>query len=98
MKTQATHTKANTLGPFLTLILLSSPERGRAASEELRSSTGEVPVFGYTHLTTREGAFNESMPAPRPPLILGPMLTLILTVRSQPQGSEDRSTQSDLNS
>ena len=89
MKTQTTYAKAPTLGPFLTLILLSSPERGRAASEQLRSSTDEVPAVGYNHLVAREEALNESKPASRPPLTLGPMLTLILTSRrSQPLAGE----------
>ena len=95
MKTQTTYTRGKTLGPFLTLILLSSPERSRAAREELRSWTGEVPVAGYAHLTTREEAFNPSKPASRPPLTLGPMLTLILTVaRSQPQAGEGNQARS----
>jgi hypothetical protein len=88
MKTQTTYAKAPTLGPFLTLILLSSPERGTAASEQLRSST-DVPAVGYNHLVAREEALNESKPASRPPLTLGPMLTLILTSRrSQPLAGE----------
>ncbi|MGB8885745.1 MAG: hypothetical protein WCC87_03430 [Candidatus Korobacteraceae bacterium] len=86
MKTQTTYTKATTLGPFLSLILLSSARRGRAASEKLRSSTSEVPAVACDRLVAREEAFNESKPASRPPLNVGPMLTLILTVgRSQPQ-------------
>ena len=83
MKTQTTYTKAMTLGPFLTLILLSSSRRGRAASEALRAASAAGSTSDYAHLATREEAFNQSQATP---LTVGPFLTLILTSgRSQPQ-------------
>jgi hypothetical protein len=85
MKTQTAYTKAMTLGPFLTLILLSSGRRGRAASETLRSSSGDFPAVDYAHLATPEEALNQSKSGPS---TVGPFLTLILTSgRSQPQAS-----------
>jgi hypothetical protein len=86
MKSQTTYTKAMTLGPFLTLILLSSPKRTKATNDALQSVSGAVPTFAYTTLTKREEVFNEAKPTPTSPLTLGPILTLILTVgRSQSQ-------------
>jgi hypothetical protein len=88
MKSQATYTRAMTLGPFLTLILLSSPRRGRAASEALRSSSSEVPAGGYARLDMRAKGFNPTKPAP---LTAGPFLTLILTSgQSQSRADERR--------
>ena len=87
MQSRTTYTRAKTLGPFLTLILLSSPERGRASGEALRSAPAEAPTSNYIPVAGREEAVHETKPAPRPPLKLGPILTLILTVgRSQPEG------------
>jgi len=80
MKSQMTYTRAKTLGPFLTLILLASPERGRASSEALRSAPAEGSTSDYVPFATREETSCETKPAPRPPLKLGPILTLILTV------------------
>jgi hypothetical protein len=87
MQSQTTYTRAKTLGPFLTLILLSSPERGRASSEVLRSAPAEGLTSDYVPDATREEPFYETKPAPRPPLKLGPVLTLILTLgRSRSEG------------
>ncbi len=86
MQSQTTYTRAKTLGPFLTLILLSSPERGSALSKALRSASAEGPTSDHVSFAAREEAFREAEPAPRP-LKLGPMLTLILTAeRRQPEG------------
>ena len=80
MKTQTTYPKAKTLGSFLTLILLSSSQRGRASSEALRSAPAQGSISDHAPFATREEAFHLTKPAPRPPLKLGPILTLILTV------------------
>lgn len=80
MQSQTTYTRAKTLGPFLTLILLSSPERGRASSEALRSAPAEGSTSDQVPFATREEEFHETNPAPRQPLKLGPILTLILTL------------------
>jgi hypothetical protein len=80
MKPQMIYTRAKTLGPFLTLILLSSSRRRRASSEALRSASAEVPTSDYVPFAKREETFCDAKPTPRPPLKLGPILTLILTV------------------
>jgi len=82
MKPQMIYTRAKTVGPFLTLILLSS--RRDEATSEVPHSSAEGPSSYHTDFVTREEASSETKPAPRPPLRLGPILTLILTVgRSQ---------------
>ena len=82
MQSQTTYTRAKTLGPFLTLILLASPERGRTASEALQSASVGSSTSSYTPFATREETFYGGKPAAR---TLGPLLTLILTVgRSRP--------------
>jgi len=80
MQSQTTYTRAKTLGPFLTLILLASPERGRASGEALRPASAEGSTSDYVPVATREETFHETKPAPRPPLKLGPILTLIMTL------------------
>ena len=50
MQSQTTFTRAKTLGPFLTLILLSSPRRDRAGSEILRPASAEGSTPDYTPL------------------------------------------------
>ena len=86
MRPQITYTKAMQLGPFLTLILLSSSRRGRAISETLRLLSDELPALACDSLGRREEVFNQSEPAPRSAVTMGPLLTLILTSgRSQPQ-------------
>jgi len=86
MQSQTTNTRAKTLGPFLTLILLSSARRGRASSQALRSAPAERPTSEYVPFATTQETLHGSRPAARP-LELGPILTLILTVkRSQPEG------------
>jgi hypothetical protein len=86
MTSQMTYTKAMQLGPFLTLILLSSSRRGRAISENLRLLSDELPALACDSPGQREEVFNPSEPAPRSAVTMGPLLTLILTSgRSQPQ-------------
>ena len=86
MMSQTTYTKAMQLGPFLTLILLSSSQRGQAISETLRPLSDVLPASACTSLTQQDEAFDQSKPAPRSALTLGPLSTLILTSeRSQPQ-------------
>ena len=91
MKTQTIHTAATTLGPFLTLILLASPRRERATSGAQRPTSDDGLNSGRPYLATREEIFNESRPAPRAPVTLGPFLTLILSSRrcnTHGEGSE----------
>jgi hypothetical protein len=88
MKTQTTYTRATALGPFLTLILLSSSERGRAIREDLRRLSDESP----SSVRSPSAASNESCGATTlislSPDRSGPFLTLILNSgRSQPQVS-----------
>jgi hypothetical protein len=80
MQSQTTYTRAKTLGPFLTLILLASPERGKASSEALRSAPAEGPTSDYVPVATPEKVSHETKPVPRPPLKLVPILTLIMTL------------------
>jgi hypothetical protein len=54
MQLQTIHTRAKTLGPFLTLILLASPERRRAASEAFQSALVGSATSDYTPFATRD--------------------------------------------
>lgn len=86
MKPQTVYTRATTLGPFLTLIVLSSSQRGKATSDALRLLSDDTPTCGYASLTSREGGFNQTQSLSRSTENSGPFLTLILTSgRSQPQ-------------
>jgi hypothetical protein len=77
MQSQTTFTRAKTLGPFLTLILLSSPGRDRAGSEILRHGVGRGFHFGLH----APGGAGRSIPRDRAGSAaaakLGPILTLI---------------------
>lgn len=79
MQSQTTYTRAKTLGPFLTLILLSSPRRDEGTSE-LPRSLAQGPSSYNPDFVTQEEVLSETKVAPRSPLKLGPILTLILTV------------------
>lgn len=80
------NTRAKTLGPFLTLILLSSSRRDEGTSE-VPQSLAQGPSSRNPDFVTPEEALSETKVAPRSPLKLGPILTLILTVgRSRPEG------------
>ena len=84
MQARMTFTRARTIGPILTLILLSSPERGREASA-IPGRAAEGPASDHTPLAAHEEAFHAAMPARRPRQP-GPILTLILTAEgSQPE-------------
>ncbi len=78
MKSQKINTKAMTLGPFLTLILLSSPGRAKATHEARRSATREDLACAYGSVATQEEIFNLTPPRPPAPITPGPFLSLIL--------------------
>ena len=85
MKAQKVYSKATTLGPFLTLIVLASSQRGKATSSALRLLCDNAPACGYVPLKPGEGCFSPDSSSSRRPASSGPFLTLILTSgRSQP--------------
>jgi hypothetical protein len=79
MPSQVTYARAKTLGPFLTLILLSSPKRGRALSQALRSASVGSSTSDYTPFAKYDEACFEPKLAPRN-ATAGPILALILAV------------------
>ena len=81
MQSQTTNSRAKILGPFLTLIL-SSTKRGEARSTALQPESVESGTSHYRPSATSD----ETSPPTRAPLsvihlMLGPFLTLILTLR-----------------
>ena len=78
MKSQSVSTRAIALGPFLTLILLASPKRGRAMSEAAARDPGQITLTDSASLASPDEAFKQAKPARRSPGTLGPFLTLIL--------------------
>lgn len=79
MQAQTTFRRVKTLGPFLTLILLSSPTRD-AATSQVPLSSAQAPSSCHSNFVTPQEAFGDRRIAPRPPLRLGLILTLILTL------------------
>ncbi len=85
MKAQKVYTKATTLGPFLTLIVLASSQRGKATSAALRLLYDDAPTCAYAPLNPREESLSLNPSVSQCPAPAGPFLTLILTSgRSQP--------------
>ena len=91
MKSQRIYTKALTLGPFLTLIVLSSPAGGAAARKTARPETSEEASFPYGNCPTQEEVFSTKPDAVAPAASLGPFLKLILASGgSQPQSERSQ--------
>jgi hypothetical protein len=77
MKSKPANTKALSLGPFSTLVLLTLSRRASTALEGLNPG-GSLPDF-QSGLELPKLAQSGSVVA-QPPIALGPLLTLILTV------------------
>jgi hypothetical protein len=81
MKSQIT-TRATTLGPFLTLILLASSQRAKAAIG-VPASILDEPRSSAATLALQEEVFAEDSPAASSPPTTGPFLRLILSCRQR---------------
>ena len=81
MDEQAVWTTAPPLGPFLTLlVLIATRQRTRTENQTRCGATHQIQVLG-----------DETMMAPPAhagPVVLGPFLTLILTLRRRRPGSD----------
>ncbi len=85
MKSQKVYTKATTLGPFLTLIVLASSQRGKATSDAIRLLNDNAPAGADAPRKPGEGSFGPDQSVSPCPPPSGPFLTLILNSgRSQP--------------
>jgi hypothetical protein len=80
MNGQMFSTRAKSLGPFLTLILLSSPRREHRLSEVSGGKRQGSFFDPEATLEMCELAYEAQAVRRTPPLKLGPFLTLILTV------------------
>ncbi len=80
MQSQTTNGRAKMLGPFLTLIL-SSTKRGEVASTAFQPESVGSSTSHYRPSATSDETLHATEPAFRTPLMLGPFLTLILTLR-----------------
>ena len=80
MQSQTTNSRAKMLGPFLTLILVVD-EAGQSRAYALPGSSREGSTSHYRPFATSDETLHATEPAFRTPLMLGPFLTLILTLR-----------------
>ena len=75
-----THCKATNLGPFIKLILTLAEQRTRTDNETSAGAAASSPLSRAAISAAIEEVANHEQPVARRPLVLGPFLTLFLTL------------------
>ena len=80
MKNQTLYSHATTLGPFLKLVLALAKQRARTESETLRGATAGRPLPTVAITAAMKAVAKQKQPVCRSPIVLGPFLTMLLTL------------------
>ena len=80
MKTQRVDSHATTLGPFLKLVLALAEQRARTENETLRGATAGRPLPTVAITAAIKAVAKQKQPVCRSPIVLGPFLTMLLTL------------------
>jgi len=81
MKTQRVDSHATTLGPFLKLVLALAKQRARTESETSRGgATADRPLPTVAITAAMKTVAKQKQPVCRSPIVLGPFLTMLLTL------------------
>ena len=75
-----THRKATNLGPFIKLILTLAEQRTRTDNETSAGAAASSPLSRAAISAAIEEVANHEQPVARRPLVLGPFLTMFLTL------------------
>jgi len=80
MKNQTLYSHATTLGPFLKLVLALAKQRARTENETLRGATAGRPLPTVAITAAMKTVAKQKQPVCRSPIVLGPFLTMLLTL------------------
>src|SRR5208337_3695356 len=87
MKNQTLYSHATTLGPFLKLVLALAKQRARTESETLRGATAGRPLPTVAITAAMKAVAKQKQPVCRSPIVLGPFLTMLLTLAERKAAS-----------
>jgi hypothetical protein len=80
MKAQDIDRKAANLGPFLSLIWTLTEQRSQTESEASSAAVSSSPLSSAAIRAAIEEVANHEQPLRRSPIVLGPFLTMLLTL------------------
>ena len=80
MKTQEIDSKAANLGPFIKLILTLAEQKAGTENETSRGVGARSPLSAAAISAAIEEVANREQPVRRSPIVLGPFLTMLLTL------------------
>lgn len=80
MKTQEIGGKAANLGPFIKLILTLAEQKAGTENETSRGLAARPPLSAAAISVAIEEVANHERPVRKSPIVLGPFLTMVLTL------------------
>ncbi len=83
MKTQHVDSNATTLGPFLKLMLTLAEQQAHTENETPCDATATAPLSVVAITAAMEEVANHQQPVRSGPIVLGPFLTMVLTLRER---------------
>jgi hypothetical protein len=80
MKTQHVDSNATSLGPFLKLMLTLAEQRTQTEKQTSCGASAAAPLSVGSITAAMEEVANHQQPVRRSPIVLGPFLTMVLTL------------------
>jgi len=80
MKTKRVDSNATTLGPFLKLMLTLAEHRTQTENQPSSGTTATAPLPAVAITAAMEEVANNQQPVRSGPIVLGPFLTMVLTL------------------